>query len=344
MQPAPGTLTDVAGLRVGHAAVAGRPSGCTVVLCPQGAVAGVDVRGGAPGTRETDLLRPGNLVQQVHGVLLTGGSAYGLDAASGVMRWLEAQGHGFAVGPARVPIVPAAVIFDLAVGDGRIRPDADTGWAACQAATTAPTAQGNVGAGLGATLGKLWGPARAMKGGLGSAALRVDGVTVAALVVVNAAGDVLDEQGRVLAGARSAAGHALQRTAASLVAGVLPPGLQPGLSVGQAAHAAAALPGEATTIGVVATDAVLTQVQAARLATLAHHGLSRSVSPVLQTDGDTLFALATGGSGLHADLGLLGALAAEAVSAAIRNAVRAAQALTLPDGTVLPAAADLPPS
>jgi len=338
---APGTLTDVAGLRVGHAAVAGRPSGCTVVLCPQGVTAGVDVRGGAPGTRETDLLRPGNLVQQVHAVLLTGGSAYGLDAATGVMRWLEAHGHGFAVGPARVPIVPGAVIFDLLVGDGRLRPDADTGRAACEAATTAPTAQGNVGAGRGATLGKLWGPARAMKGGLGSASLRVGGVTVAALVVVNAAGDVLDANGQVLAGARSATGDALQHTAASLAAGVLPAGLLPGASAVGAAARAAALPGQATTIGVVATDAVLSQVQAARLATLAHHGLSRSISPVLQTDGDTLFALATGGSGLHADLGLLGALAAEAVSAAIRNAVRAAQALTLPGGLVLPAAADL---
>lgn len=341
VQLEPGTLTDVAGLRVGHAAVAGRPSGCTVVLCPQGVTAGADVRGGAPGTRETDLLRPGNLVQQVHALLLTGGSAYGLDAATGVMRWLEAQGHGFAVGPARVPIVPGAVIFDLLVGDGRLRPGADAGWAACEAATETPTAQGNVGAGLGATLGKLWGPGQAMKGGLGSASLRVGGVTAAALVVVNAAGDVLDEDGQVLAGARSADGQTLQRTAASLARGALPPGLLPRAAAPGAGSIEAALPGQATTIGVVATDAVLTQVQAARLATLAHHGLSRSISPVLQTDGDTLFALATGGSGLHADLGLLGALAAEAVSAAIRNAVRAAQTLTLAGGRVLPAAADL---
>jgi L-aminopeptidase/D-esterase-like protein len=344
VQLEPGTLTDVAGVRVGHAAVIGRPTGCTVVLCPQGAVGGVDVRGGAPGTRETDLLRPGNLVQQVHAVLLTGGSAYGLDAAAGVMRWLEARGHGFAVGPAVVPIVPAAVIFDLGLGDARLRPDAATGWAACEAATDRPPAQGNAGAGLGASVGKLWGAARAMKGGLGTASLRAGGVTVAALVVVNAAGDVLDAQGRVLAGARTADGRGLQHTAAALAAGQWPDGLRPsrGAAPGDASlpHPAA-LPGQATTIGVVATDAVLTQVQASRLATLAHHGLSRSVSPVLQTDGDTLFALATGGSGLRADLGLLGALAAEAVSAAIRNAVRAAQGLTLHDGRVLPAAADM---
>jgi L-aminopeptidase/D-esterase-like protein len=346
---APGALTDVAGLAVGHAAVAGRPSGCTVVLCPQGVVAGVDVRGGAPGTRETDLLRPGNLVQQVHAVLLTGGSAFGLDAAAGVMRWLEARGHGFAVGAARVPIVPAAVIFDLGLGPGsddpQRRPGAATGFAACEAAAATPPPQGNAGAGLGATVGKLWGPGRAMKGGLGTASLRAGGVTVAALVVVNAAGDVLDAQGRVLAGARTADGRARLGTTQALAAGAWPPGLQPARAAPSGpAASAAALPGQATTIGVVATDAVLAQVQASRLATLAHHGLSRRISPVLQTDGDTLFALATGGSGLHADLGLLGALAAEAVSLAIANAAQAARSLVLPDGTLLPAACDLGPA
>jgi L-aminopeptidase/D-esterase-like protein len=319
----PGTLTDVPGLLVGHAAVSGRPSGCTVVLCPQGVVCGVAVRGGAPGTRETDLLRPENTVERVHAVLLPGGSAFGLDAAGGVMRWLDERGHGLAVGAARVPIVPAAVLFDLWVGDARLRPDAAAGYAACEAATVEPAAQGNAGAGLGATVGKLFGLGRAMKGGIGSASLRLGGVTVAALVAVNAVGDVLDECGQPLAGARSEDGRSLLGAGAALLAGTGP----------------AQLAGTATTIGVVATDAVLTKAQATQLAALAHHGLSRAVSPVTIHDGDTFFALATGGSGRHAELGALGALGAEAVSRAIRNAVRAARGLAEP---ALPAARDMP--
>ena len=186
----PGSITDIAGLAVGHATESGRPTGCTVVLCAAGATCGVDVRGAAPGTRETDLLRPDNLVEQAHAVLLAGGSAFGLDAAAGVMRWLEERGHGFAVGPVvgagetatpvRVPIVPAAVLFDLWVGDPRIRPGADSGHAACKAASFEPPAQGNVGAGAGATVGKLFGIDRAMKGGIGSASLRIGSVTVGA--------------------------------------------------------------------------------------------------------------------------------------------------------------------
>ncbi|MDP1900527.1 MAG: P1 family peptidase [Rubrivivax sp.] len=319
----PGTLTDVAGLLVGHAAVAGRPTGCTVVLCPQGVVCGVAVRGGAPGTRETDLLRPENTVERVHAVLLTGGSAFGLDAAGGVMRWLDERGHGLAVGAARVPIVPAAVLFDLWVGDARLRPDAHTGYAACEAATAGPVAQGNAGAGLGATVGKLFGFERAMKGGIGSASLRLGDLTVAALVAVNAVGDVLDETGQPIAGARSEDGHSLVGATAALLAG---------------AGAAHLLAGTATTIGVVATDAVLTKAQATQLAHLAHHGLARAVDPITVNDGDTFFALATGGSGRSGDLVALGALAAEAVSRAIRNAVRAARALADPP---LPAALDL---
>ncbi len=319
----PGTLTDVAGLLVGHAAAPGRSTGCTVVLCPQGVVCGVAVRGGAPGTRETDLLRPENSVERVHAVLLTGGSAFGLDAAGGVMRWLDERGHGLAVGPARVPIVPAAVLFDLWVGDARIRPDAATGYAACQAACATAAAQGNAGAGLGATVGKLFGLGRAMKGGIGSASLRLGGVTVAALVAVNAVGDVLDEGGQALAGARSEDGRRLLGAGAALLAGAGPAPL---------------LAGSATTIGVVATDAVLSKAQATQLAALAHHGLSRAVSPLTPHDGDAFFALATGGSGRQAELGALGALAAEAVSRAIRNAVRAARGLAEPP---LPAACDL---
>jgi L-aminopeptidase/D-esterase-like protein len=281
------------------------------------------VRGGAPGTRETDLLRPENLVDRVHAVLLTGGSAFGLDAAAGVMRWLEEQGHGFAVGTARVPIVPAAVLFDLWQGDARIRPDAAAGHAACAAASTARPAQGSVGAGAGATVGKLWGIERAMKGGIGSASLRVAGTTVAALVAVNATGDVLDEDHQVIAGARkSAASKALLHSLPALLRGDLPERLSPGT---------------ATTIGVIATDAALDKAQCTKLASMAQDGLARSIVPAhTPFDGDTLFALATGSSGRGASLALLGALAAEATARAVTSAVRHASGL--PN---LPAARDL---
>jgi L-aminopeptidase/D-esterase-like protein len=310
----PGSLTDVVGLLVGHHTEAGRATGCTVVLCPQGATCGVDVRGAAPGTRETDLLRPDNLVEQVHAVLLAGGSAFGLDAAGGVMRWLEAHGHGYPVGPARVPIVPAAVLFDLWVGDAHIRPGADSGFAACQAALASMPAQGSVGAGAGATVGKLFGIDRAMKGGIGTASLRVGAVTVAALVAVNAIGDVVDPlSGRIVAGARTADGRALLGSVAALLRGELPAG---------------ALAGMATTIGVVATDAALTKAQANKLATMAHDGLAHSIRPVhTMTDGDALFALATGGSGKAGDMTVLGAMAAEVTARAVLNAVRAATGL-----------------
>jgi L-aminopeptidase/D-esterase-like protein len=305
----PGSLTDVAGFSVGHAAASGRPTGCTVMLCPQGATCGAAVRGGAPGTRETDLLRPENTVQQVHAVLLTGGSAFGLDAAGGVMRWLEERGHGLAVGPVRVPIVPAAVLFDLWVGDPRIRPDASTGYAACEAATSQPPAQGSAGAGLGATVGKIFGIGRASRGGIGTASLQVGGFTVGALVAVNAIGDVLDEQGRPLAGARQPTGPGLADSAAALLGGEGASRLDPGM---------------ATTIGIVATDALLSKAQATQLASLAHHGLARAVSPLTVNDGDAFFAVASGSAGPPADLRSLGAMAAEAVARAIRNAVRAA--------------------
>ena len=318
------SLTNLQGISVGHYTDDRRPTGCTVVLCPDGAVAGVDVRGAAPGTRDTDALSPSNSVQEVHGILLTGGSAYGLDAAGGVMRWLEERGHGFQVGPAVVPIVPAAVIFDLWVDDfsdplrmssnnPRIRPDAQAGYLACQAANSEPVPQGNVGAGAGATLGKLNGPDCAMKGGIGSASLCVHGVTVAALVVCNALGDIVDPQtGELLAGARvSADSRALLdiRQAQLKGHGIAKP-----------------LAGSNTTIGVVATDAVLTKPQAHRLAQVAHDGLARSIRPVhTPMDGDTLFALGTGTSGQAADMMLLSTLAAEVTAMAVVNAVRAAK-------------------
>ena len=224
----PGSLTDVQGLKVGHYTDTRRPTGCTVVLCEAGVACGVDVRGAAPGTRETDLLAPGNLVDRVHALLLAGGSAFGLDAAGGVMRWLDEHGHGFVVGPARVPIVPAAVLFDLWLGDARIRPDAAAGFAACEAATAQPPAQGNVGAGAGATVGKLFGIAHAMKGGIGSASLDVNGVRIAALVAVNAAGDVIDPAtARVVAGSRQLDGRTPRRITAALARGLMPPNILP---------------------------------------------------------------------------------------------------------------------
>jgi L-aminopeptidase/D-esterase-like protein len=317
-------ITDIAGLAVGHFTHPQRATGCTVVLCPQGVVAGVDVRGGAPGTRETDLLRPENLVDRVHAVLLTGGSAFGLDAAGGVMRWLEGQGHGLAVGTVRVPIVPAAVIFDLWRGDLSIRPDAAAGQAACAAASTQPPQQGSVGAGAGAAVGKLYGIERAMAGGVGTASVRVAGITVAALVVVNAIGDIVDpSDGQWLAGARkSATSLQLQRSIPSMLRGELPDRLQPGT---------------ATTIGVVATDAQLDKAQCTRLAAMAHDGLARTISPShTPFDGDTLFALASGSCRNAASPALLGALAAEVVARAVINAVRHAQS-----GPGLPAARDL---
>ncbi len=336
---APGAITDIAGLLVGHAAAPGRPTGCSVVLCPQGVVCGAAVRGGAPGTRETDLLRPENSVERVHALLLTGGSAFGLDAAGGVMRWLDERGHGLVVGaaanahtglPVRVPIVPAAVLFDLWVGDPRIRPDAATGYAACEAAVPSPPQQGCAGAGLGATVGKLYGIARAMKGGVGTASLRLGRYTVGALVAVNAIGDVIDEYGAVIAGARSADGTAAIGTTRALLDGAGPP---------QVTHAMA---GMATTIGVIATDALLSKAQATQLASLAHHGLARSVSPITPHDGDAFFALATGGAGAPGDLTALGALAAEVVARAIRNAVLAATAWPAQGAAAgIPAASDL---
>ena len=326
-----GSITDVAGLRVGHFTDPRRPTGCTVILTPEGAVAGVDVRGAAPGTRETELLSPLNAVERVHAIVLAGGSAFGLDAASGVMRWLDERGFGIEVGPARVPIVPAAILFDLWVGDASIRPDAASGYAACEAASTQPVAEGNVGAGSGATVGKLFGIGRAMRGGIGTASVTVGGITVGALVAVNAIGDVIDPStGRVVAGARTPDGAALFGTMQALLRGELQAPLQPGM---------------ATTLGVVATDAVLTKAQANKMAQMAHDGLARSINPVhTMSDGDTLFALATGRSGHSGpstSLTLIGALGAEVVAAAVLRAVRAATRLSGPGLPDLPAARDL---
>lgn len=322
-----GALTDVPGLEVGHFTDTRRPTGCSVVIVREGAVAGVDVRGAAPGTRETDLLSPTNTVQQVHAVLLTGGSAFGLEAAGGVVRWLEEQGIGLPVGPVRVPIVPAAVLFDLGVGDPAVRPDAAAGYAACQAAGRQAPAEGCIGAGTGATVGKVFGPQFAMKGGIGTASLRVGAVTVAALVACNALGDVIDpHSGDVIAGARTADGAALRDTRRALLAGEPPASL---------------LAGTNTTIGVVATDARLDKAQATRLAQAGHDGLARSINPVhTPLDGDTLFALATGEAEAHPGMLVLSAMAAEAVARATVRAVLAARGLN-EKGLRLPAALEI---
>ena len=323
-----GSITDVAGLMVGHFTDTRRPTGCTVIITPDGSVAGVDVRGAAPGTRETDLLHPSNLVDRVHAIVLAGGSAWGLDAASGVMQWLEEQQIGLPVGFGLVPIVPAAVLFDLPVGDARIRPDARAGYAACVAASRQPPLEGNVGAGAGALVGKIFGLKRAMKGGIGSAAITVDGITMGALIACNALGDVINPTtGQLLAGARTADGIQLVDSRAALLAGATPKSVMAGTN---------------TTIGVIATDAVLTKAQAHRLALVAHDGLARSINPVhTLSDGDTLFALGTGKAGKPADMMLLSTLAAEVTAMAVVRAIMAARSLSC-DGLHWPSAADFP--
>ena len=323
-----GCITQVPGLLAGHWSSSQRPTGCSVVIAPQGAVAAVDVRGAAPGTRETDLLAPGHLVDKVHAVMLGGGSAWGLDAASGVVRWLEQQGIGMDVGFGNpLPLVPAAVLFDLPVGDARIRPDADGGFAACAAAGSNPLACGNVGAGAGATVGKLFGSDHAMKGGIGSASVQLQGVTVGALVACNAVGDVLDPHtGQLLAGARTAIDQlTLRDTQRALLQGDAP---------------RFALPGANTTIGIIATDAALSRTELQRLTVAGHDGLARCIRPVhTMLDGDTLFALSTGQTSRQPDLITLSAMAAEAVQLAVLCAVRAAQTLRVGD-LWLPAASE----
>lgn len=307
-------ISDVPGIRVGHWTDREAATGCTVVLCEEGAVGGVDVRGSAPGTRETDLLRPMNLVQQAHAVLLSGGSAFGLDAASGVMRYLEERGVGFETRVARVPIVPAAILFDLGIGAAQVRPSAQEGYAACLAASEGPLTEGTVGAGTGATVGKARGQEWSTKGGLGTASVPAGGdLLVGAIVAVNAFGEVVDpETGAIIAGPRSEEGGFLctldllrQRTEP-----------QPALPTN-------------TTIGVVATNARLTKEQANKMAQMAHDGLARAIRPAhTMGDGDVLFALATGTAEQEpVNLTALGAAAAEAVARAIVRAVLQAEGL-----------------
>ena len=302
-----GDITDVAGIRVGHAQNAGALTGVTVVLCEQGAVAGCDVRGSAPGTRETDLLRPMNLVQQVHAVVLTGGSAYGLDACGGVMRYLESRNVGYDMGMVRVPIVPGAVIFDLGCGDPRVRPDAGMGFQACENAGTGAIAQGNAGAGTGATVGKMFGMEWAMKGGAGSvSSVLGNGVTVGASVVVNSFGDVIDpDSGNILAGARNPVTGAFAGTTRMMLHGFGAGDLTGGCS---------------TTIGVIATDACLTKEEVNKVSQMAHDGLARAINPVhTMYDGDAIFCLSLGRK--NAEVNTIGVAAAEVMAKAVVQAV-----------------------
>ncbi|HKT79647.1 MAG TPA: P1 family peptidase [Vicinamibacterales bacterium] len=319
------TITAVPGIKIGHFTLSERPTGCTVVLVDgAGAVGGVSQRGGAPGTRETDLLRSENMVDSVNAIVLAGGSAFGLDAASGTVKWLAEHNIGWPAGPARVPIVPAAILFDLGVGgDASIRPNADCGYRAAASASTAAAAEGSVGAGAGATVGKFGGGGRSMKAGIGSAALALpNGLVVSAIVAVNAVGDIVDPTtGRVVAGVRNADGSL--GSARSLL-----------LSGG---NSRAPGPGQNTTIGVVATNARLTKAEANRLALMADDGYARAIYPShTEGDGDTVFSLATGRWDGSASISTIGALAAEAMAQAV---VRAATEATGVAG--IPAARDL---
>ncbi len=310
-------LTDVAGLKVGHHTLTERPTGCTVILVDgEGAVGGVSQRGGAPGTRETDLLDPLNMVDKVNAIVLSGGSAYGLEAATGTVRYLEERKIGWKVGQfGVVPIVPAAILFDLPFGGKpHVRPTADCGYKAAEAATDAAVPEGNVGAGAGATVGKM-GKNRSMKAGIGSASITLpNGLVVAAIVAVNAVGDIVDpESGKVVAGVRSEDGKALADARKLLRSGALIRRPQP-------------RSGENTTIGLVATNAKLTKADVSRMALMGDDGFAKAINPSHTTgDGDTVFALATGRWEGEANITLIGALAAEAMAEAIVRAATQAE-------------------
>ena len=312
-------LTDIDGIKVGHAQNDDALTGCTVVIIEKGATGGVDQRGGAPGTRETDLLRPMHMVEKVHAILLTGGSAFGLDAATGVMKYLEERGIGFNSGPVRVPIVPAAVLFDLGIGDPKTRPDAAMGYQACLNVSSGEFAQGNFGAGTGATVGKIFGMKQAVKSGIGSASLDIGGgVIVSALVAVNAFGDVVDPATRqIIAGARPMQAGPFTIGGRNQFADTLEVMKSfAGRTIMSFASAASN-----TVIGVIATNADLNKEEANKLAQMSHNGLALSIRPAhTMFDGDTIFAVATGKH--KADVNIVGAFAAEVMAQAVVNAVK----------------------
>jgi L-aminopeptidase/D-esterase-like protein len=321
------SITDVSGIEVGHAQDIGALTGCTVILCRKGAVGGVDVRGGAPGTRETDLLEPVNLVEKVHAVMLAGGSAFGLEAADGAMRYLAEKKIGFNTGAGIVPIVPAAILFDLNLGRGDVRPDAEMGYRACEAASTQAVVEGNAGAGTGASVGKIFGLKQAMKSGLGSASIQIgSGVVVGALAVVNALGDVIDPNtGVIIAGLRSTKAGPFQIGTPGYFANTLE------LMRSLLGRTVLSFETRANTVlGVVAVNASLNKTQITKTAQMAQDGVARTIRPAhTMLDGDVVFALATGGK--KVDVSTVGAYAAEALSLAIMRAVRmAAPAASLP--------------
>lgn len=327
------SITEIAGFRVGHAQDRAAATGCTVVLCPGGAVAGVDVRGGSPGTRDTDALNPVNNRKEVHAVLLAGGSAFGLDAAGGVMRYLEEHGIGRDVKVTRVPNVCAAILFDLKCGSHAVRPDAAMGYEACVSAFAGhaagrPPANGSVGAGTGATIGKILGKAFAMKGGVGSCALQVGGLQVGAVMAVNCVGDLYDpEAGRIIAGVRDGDGRSL-RGSESVILGNY--ANKADVFSGRAAEVFSAgiaeLGNGNTVIGCVVTNARLEKAQAVKLASISQNGIARTVRPAHSIfDGDTIFTMCTGA--VHASLDAVGILAARAVERAILTAVKQADSL-----------------
>ena len=300
-------FTDIEGIQVGNAQDLKARTGCTVIICEEGATAGVDVRGGSPGTRETDLLNPQNAVDKIHAIILTGGSAFGLDAASGVMKYLEERNVGFDVQVTKVPIVCGAVLFDLTVGDYRVRPDLEMGYKACLDASRGRCPNGNIGAGTGATVGKLFGPDRAMKGGLGSYAIEIGNLQMGAIVAVNCLGDVINpDTGEILAGLMDEKKEKMIGTEDALIREY---GGNKNIFSGN------------TTIGAIVTNGKFTKAQANKLASMAHNGYARAIRPVHTTfDGDTIFAMATGK--VEADVNVVGTLAVKAMERAIVNAVR----------------------
>jgi L-aminopeptidase/D-esterase-like protein len=313
-------ITDVRGIEVGHAQDDEALTGCTVILCRRGAVGGVDVRGGAPGTRETDLLNPINLVEKVHAIVLAGGSAFGLDTASGVMRYLEEKKIGFNTGVARVPIVPAAILYDLNIGRADVRPDSAMGYRAAASASSEAPAEGNVGAGTGASVGKMFGTTLAMKSGVGTTSMDLGGgVIIGALVAVNAWGDVINpETGEILAGLRSGKVGPLRVGRKEHFADTF--SMMKG-AVGRSILGLATRTN--TVIGVIATNAKLSKAQATKVAQMAQDGVARAIRPAhTMLDGDVIFALSTGA--VKADVSTVGAFAAEAMVQATLRAVRMA--------------------
>lgn len=307
-------FTDIAGFQLGHAQDEKGITGCSVILCKEGATAGVDVRGGAPGTRETDLLDPSEMVEKIHAVVLSGGSAYGLDASSGVMQYLEEHDIGFDVTVAKVPIVCSAVLFDLAIGDAKCRPDKAMGYAACQHSETYKSdTNGNIGAGYGATIGKILGPHTAMKGGLGTYAIDINGLQIGAIVAVNCLGDVIDPQtGKIMAGAYDYEDNKFMNSEDILLHNL--------------AHPKTPFKGN-TTIGLIVTNAKLTKANARKISSMAHNGFARTMRPAhTMFDGDTIFTMATNQK--EADITTVGMLAANVMEKAVLRAIQEAKTIS----------------